>query len=110
MNIRFKTNKLKKQLSDLREMKKSFGVNAIRVNQRMEDIDAASNLQTLCNIPQANCHPLTGDHKGQWGVDISANHRLIFEIDHDPIPLKADGGINRIQVTDVIIIGEEDYH
>lgn len=110
MNIRFKANKLEKQLTDAKEIKKSFGVNAKRVSQRMEDIRAAPNLQSLCNIQQANCHPLTGDRNGQWTVDISANHRLLFEIDQDPIPLKDDGSIDRIMVTDVKIITTEDYH
>ena len=47
MNIRYKANKLEKQLTELKEVKKRFGVNAKRVAQRMDDIRAAPNLQTL---------------------------------------------------------------
>ncbi len=111
MNIEFRTNKLKKQLSIPAEIKKAFGTNAKKVTQRMDDMQAASNLEILCKISAANCHPLTGDRNGEWAVDISANHRIIFTIDHEPIQMKEDGGINRILVTDIVITAAgEDYH
>lgn len=111
MNIRYKSNKLEKMLNTAVAIKKNFGTNAKRVAQRMDDITSSPNLEVLCSIPQANCHPLTGDRKNEWAVDISANHRLIFVIDHDPIPLTNEGSINRIEVTDVqIISAQEDYH
>ncbi len=111
MNLDFKTNKLKKQLTDLAEMKKAFGTSAKKVSQRMEDMLASDNLKVLCQLPQANCHPLTGNRKGEWAVDISGNHRIIFQVDHDPIPEDETGGINRVLVTDIRIISAgEDYH
>jgi proteic killer suppression protein len=110
MVIEFKSNKLEKQLGSATEIKKAFGVNAKRVANRLSDIAAADNLAVLMQIPPANCHALTGDRKGQWAVDISANHRMIFEILNDPIPLKDDNSVNTILVTDIIIIGIEDYH
>ena len=111
MNIDFKNNKLRKQLTHAAETQKAFGVNAKRVAQRMAEMTAAPNLQVLCNIPPANCHPLTGDKEGTWAVDISANHRILFVIGNDPIPLKQDGGIDRILVTDIqIIAAGENYH
>ncbi|HVT85192.1 MAG TPA: hypothetical protein VHD35_08300 [Chitinophagaceae bacterium] len=110
MNIAYSTNRLKKQLSNASEIKRAFGVNAKRVAQRMADIIASPNLAVLQQIPAANCHPLTGDRKGEWALDISANHRLIFVIDHDPIPQNDDGSVNTILVTDIRIIGTNDYH
>ena len=111
MNIDFKSNKLRKKLTSVVEIKKAFGVNAKRVSQRMEDITAADNLQVLCNIPQANCHSLSGDKDGEWAVDISANHRILFIVTNDPVPINEEGGINRILVTDIqIISAQEDYH
>jgi proteic killer suppression protein len=111
VEIRYKSNKLEKMLSSAVAIKKNFGTNARRVAQRMEDITSSPNLQVLCTIPQANCHPLGGDRDDQWAVDISANHRLIFKIDQDPIPLKDDGSVNRIEVTEIqIIAAQEDYH
>ena len=110
MKIDFKNNKLEKQLGSATEIKKAFGVNAKRVSTRLSDIRAADNLAVLMQIPPANCHALTGNRNGQWSVDISANHRMIFEISNDPVPLKDDNSVNTILVTDIIITGTEDYH
>lgn len=110
MNIKYKSSGLRKQLENATEIKKAFGVNAKRVATRMADIIASPNLAILIQIKAANCHPLTGDKKGEWAVDISANHRMIFEIDHDPIPIKQDGGVECILVTDIRILSTKDYH
>lgn len=111
MNVRYKSKRLKKILSSAAAIKMNFGTNAKRVAQRMDDITSSPNLEVLCSIPSANCHRLTGDRKDEWAVDISANHRLVFKLDHDPIPLKKEGSINRIEVTNILIISaQEDYH
>jgi plasmid maintenance system killer protein len=110
MKIAYKNNKIRKQLSSATEIKKAFGTNAKRVGQRMEEIESSPNLAVLQQIPAANCHPLTGERNGEWAVDISANHRLIFQLDHDPIPENTDGSVNSLIVTDIIVIGMTDYH
>jgi len=110
MNVEFKKNKLKKQLSSATEIKKAFGVNAKRVASRMDEIYASPNLAVLCQIPAANCHPLTGDRNGEWAVDISSNHRMIFEISQQPIPKKEDNSIDILLVTDICILETDDYH
>ena len=111
MNVSYKNNKLQKNLNDALAIKKHFGENAKRVAARMADLSAAGTLAELCTIPQAACHPLTGDRSGEWAMAISANHRLIFTIDQDPVPLDSTGGIDRIKVTDIRIIeAGTDYH
>lgn len=110
MQITYKKNKLEKQLSNATEIKKAFGTNAKRVASRLDDIMAASNLSVLMQIPAANCHTLKGNRAGEWAVDISANHRLIFEIAHDPVPKTDDGSVNTILVTDIRVIEVGDYH
>jgi plasmid maintenance system killer protein len=110
MNVDYKSNKLRKQMGGASEIKKAFGVNAKRVSARMDDIRASPNLAILMQIPAANCHPLTGNRVGEWAVDISANHRLIFVIANDPIPKAADGSIQTVSVTDICIIETGDYH
>ena len=77
MEIDFKSNKLRKQLSSASEIKRYFGINAKRIASRLADMEAAENLATLIQIPAANCHSLSGDRKEQWAVNISPNHRLI---------------------------------
>ena len=110
MNFTYKKNKLEKQMSNASEMKKAFGVRAKRVSQRKDEIIASPNLKVLMQLPKANCHPLTGDRKGDWGLDISGNFRIIFEIVDDPIPETSDGGINTELVTNIRILEVEDYH
>lgn len=110
MQIEYSKNKLKKQMSNASELKKAFGVNARRIKSRLDDIEASPNLAVLIQIPAANCHPLTGDRKGEWAVDVSANYRLIFEIQNDPIPKTENGSIDVILVTDIRILKVDDYH
>lgn len=110
MEIKYKKNKLEKQLTDASEMKKAFGVNAKRVAIRMADMQDSPNLAVLMQIPSANCHPLTGNRKGEWAVDISGNYRIIFEIDQNPIPENDDGSICIILITDIRILEITDYH
>ncbi len=40
-----------------------------------------------------------------WG-----SYRLVFVPDHDPIPTRADGGIDRTLVTKISITEVVDYH
>lgn len=110
MKIEYRNNKLKKQFSNASEIKKGFGVNAKRVASRLDDIIASPNLAVLIQIGAANCHPLSGDRKGEWAIDISGNYRLIFEITNNPISKTEDGSINTLLVTDICIIEIVDYH
>jgi len=110
VRIRYGNNKLAKQLENASTIKRSFGVMAKKVSMRLDDIRAAPNLAVLKQIPQAACHKLEGNRTGEWAVSISGNHRLIFVLDHDPIPLKEDGSVDEMVITDIIITGTEDYH
>ena len=91
-------------------MQKAFGTMAKKVNQRMKDLSASANLEVLKTMPIANCHELKGNKKGEFAVDISGNYRLIFVPDHNPVPIKDDNSIDCIQITDILILGTEDYH
>lgn len=110
MEISYKNRRLEKQLTDPREMAKSFGPLARKVNQRIKDLTDVDNLAIMRTIPAARCHELTGDRKGELAVDVSGNYRMIFEPYHDPIPKKADGGLNWEDVTKIQINEIEDYH
>jgi proteic killer suppression protein len=106
----YKNNKLKKQLNDASECKRAYGEIAKKIFARMEDIRASPNLAVLLQIPAANCHQLKGDRKAEWAVNISVNYRLIFILEHDPMPYTDDGSIDAIMITDIFIIEIVDYH
>jgi plasmid maintenance system killer protein len=110
VEISFKSRKLEKQLTDPKEMVKSFGRLAGKVNQRMKDLTGADNLAIMRTIPAARCHELTGNRKGELAVDFSGNYRMIFEPLHHPIPKKDDGGLNWEKVTKIQINEIDDYH
>lgn len=110
MEIHYANNKIKKQLSSATEIKRTFGLMAKKVSVRLEEIRASPNLAVLIQLPAANCHALSGDKKGEWALDISGNHRMLFEISHDPVPLKDDSSIDTIKITDITITRTTDYH
>jgi len=110
MQIAYKSNKLNKTLSTPREIMANYGTRAKQVNKRMEELKAAVTLQDISLIPQANCHPLKGSLKGCLAVDISANYRIVFEPDNNPLPTNDEGGLDWKSVTDIKIISIEDYH
>jgi len=101
---------LEKQLTNPRELVKSFGQLAVKIKMRIKNIKDADNLAVLRTIPAARCHELTGERKGELAVNVSGNYRLIFEPNHDPIPKKEDGGLNWEEVTKIQINEIEDYH
>ncbi len=47
MEIKFKTKKLERELSDPRKLVKSFGVLSKKINQRLKEIDSAATLEDL---------------------------------------------------------------
>lgn len=110
MEISYKNRKLEKQLTDPREMVKSFGQLAVKIKLRLKNLKDADNLAIMRSIPAARCHELTGDRKGELAVDVSGNYRMIFEPNHDPIPKKDDGDLNWEDVTKIQINEIEDYH
>ena len=110
MEISYKNRKLEKQLTDPRELAKSFGQLAVKIKMRLKNLKDADNLAIMRTIPAARCHELTGDRKGELAVDVSGNYRMIFEPLHNPIPKKDDGGLKWEEVTKIQINEIEDYH
>ncbi len=110
MEIRYKTNKLEKQLTNPRDLAKTFGMLAKKINQRLSELKAAESLAIMRFIPAARCHELAGAQKGELAVDVSKNYRMIFEPYHDPLPKKEDGGLHWESITMIQINQIEDYH
>ena len=111
MKIEFKSHKLKKSVESPKAILKHYGANAKKVNQRLEELKSAPTLSELRNIPAAYCHELKQNRKGQFAVSVSGNHRIIFEPDHHPVPVKEDGGWDWTGITAIRIVEiGEDYH
>jgi toxin HigB-1 len=76
----------------------------------LAQIRAAETLADVYCLAHLGCHELSSDRKGQFTVTTKQPFRLIFELDHDPVPIKPDGGVDRIMVTDIIVLEVENYH
>lgn len=97
-------------MTDLRELAKTFGQLARQINQRLSELISSDNLAIMKLFPQAHCHELSGDRKGQLAVKVSGNFRIIFIPNHEPVPRKEDGGMNWDGITAITIIEVGDYH
>ena len=111
MKLRYSTRKLEKSVESFSVIKKNYGEWAKKVVLRLEQLSQAPNLAAMRTVPSAHCHELKADKISELAVDISPNHRILFQPAHNPIPLKDDGGLDWREVTCIIItaIGE-DYH
>lgn len=110
MDITFKSNRLREELTDERERKKEYGQScAKKIKRRLDDLRAATCLHDFHHLP-GRCHELTGDLEGVLSLDVDHPYRLLFVPDHDPVPMREDGGLDWTQVTAVRIIGIEDTH
>ncbi len=110
MEISYKSRKLEKQLTDPRELARSFGQLAGKIKMRLKNLKDVDNLAMMRTIAAARCHELSGNRKGELAVDVSGNYRMIFRPLHDPMPKKEDGGLNWEEVFKIQIIEIEDYH
>ncbi|MFZ2488409.1 MAG: killer suppression protein [Anaerolineae bacterium] len=110
MDIAFGSTKLQKTLNTQALLVKAHGPKrAQRIRQRLDDMAAAGCLQEMERLP-GRCHELKGNRAGQLALDLDHPYRLIFKPDHDPVPIKSDGGLDWQAVTSVVILGIEDYH
>jgi plasmid maintenance system killer protein len=111
MKLNYKSKKLQKSVADISAIMKNYGTMAKAINTRLNELKHATHLQELHFLPQANCHELSQNLKGYLAVDVSANHRIIFEPANQPTPLKVDGGLDWSNVTEITIIEIAfDYH
>ena len=111
MEVSFRTRKLQKIFNSERSLVKANGTQrAKRIMMRLAVLTNATSLSEVPRTPPDRCHLLTGDRSGQFAVDLVHPYRLVFEPNHDPVPLKEDGGVDLDEVTAVTIIAVEDYH
>lgn len=111
MEVSFASNKLQKLCSNAKKMRGEFGPRCSdELQARLFELKAAETLADMRSWPQARCHELSGDRKGQLAVDLEHPQRLIFEPDHSPVPTKPEGGLDWQQVTKVVVLEIVDYH
>jgi len=111
VDIEFRSDKLKKNCTDSEKAKKVYGVaRAKKITQRLQEIQAAPDLETLMKLRPTGCHPLIGKRKGEFALDLPDGFRLIFKpITDEGKPSKKDT-LDYQDATKVRIIEIVDYH
>ena len=110
VKIDYRTRKLEKRCNSSKEATKAWGQNmASKLRARLDDLRAASNLETMRNLP-GRCLELKGDRKGQLSLDLVHPMRLVFSPAGDGIQMKPDSGLDWTSVTSIKIIDIEDTH
>jgi len=113
MEISFATKSLQKEISEEKAMVKAHGVNR---SKRLKIVMAALRAAPTLSIfappmsPPHRCHELTGNRKGQISMDLDHPYRLIIKPNHNPLPMRAEGGLDWKAVTAIVIIEIKDTH
>ena len=110
MDVVFAAEKLQRQLSNQRELKRRWGEDgAKKITLRLQQLAAAVSLEDTRQLP-GRCHELTADRAGTLAVDVHQGYRLIFRPSTVPPPTKADGGLDWSEVDSVTVLEIVDYH
>ncbi len=111
MELSFAAKRKAKLCNSKVEMRSKLGLRcAERLQQRLEELRAAATLEDMRFLPGARCHELKQQRKQQLAVDLVHPRRLVFEPADDPVPTKADGGLDWSQVTRIVVLEVVDYH
>lgn len=111
MLVFFRSKKVQKICSSAKEMQKAYGASRSRkLQQRLLELSAADNLSQISRLPPPRCHEMTGNRHGQLSVDLDHPYRLFFIPADDPVPRKADGGLDWEAVKEIEIVEIEDPH
>jgi proteic killer suppression protein len=70
---------------------------AVILHQRINELRAATSVEELVKYSIGRCHPLEGNRKGEYAMDLVNPYRLVFEQSREHIEV-------------VRILNVEDYH
>lgn len=113
MDITFATKKLEKELNEAKAMIRAHGtIRTRRLKILLTAMRAAPNLATFAPpmSPPHRCHELTGNLKGKLSMDLDHPYRLLFAPQHEPLPLRKEGGLDWSAVTAINVLKIEDTH
>ena len=111
MEITFRTKRVQNDCSTLSRAKRRWGTQRGElVVRRLAELRASRTLAIVQKLPQARCHQLGQNRKGQFAIDLGHPFRLIFRPTNDPLPQTDDGSIDLARVTAIQILEVVDYH
>ena len=80
LKISYKTNSLERVCTNYLMAQRKYGERmATLIHQRVDQLHAADSVEILVQYSIGRCHPLEGDRKGEYAMDLVHPHRLVFE-------------------------------
>jgi len=88
VQIKYKNRKLEKVCTMASEAEKEYGKEmAEKIQQRIDEIEAALSVEMMIEFKIGRCHQLKGNRKKQYAVDLVHPMRLIFKKEGDVIQI-----------------------
>lgn len=95
-------------VEDARKAQRKLGRDGFKkLKARLADMESAS---SLGDLPAGRPHPLQGNWKGKFALDLNRGNRLVLESADAPPPLDRDGSLGWRKVRSVRIVFIGDYH
>jgi proteic killer suppression protein len=110
VDIAFQNRKLEKVFNSAQNLQKAYGAMARTIAIRLAVLRNARSLALVPVTPPDRRHQLKGNRDELFAVNLNHPFRLVFEPNHNPVPRKADGGIDTEQVSAITILEVIDYH
>jgi len=111
MLVHFRNTKLEKLFSSEKELVRTYGAEQAKALMlRLSILRTARCLADLLQTPPLRAHELSGGRRGQISITLRQPYRLILVPAHDPLPQKAEGGLDWSLVTEVYVTEVVDYH
>ena len=111
MDILFSGGRFQKICNNSKLAVRRLGVRQAKLlRRRLAELEAASVLDEMRYLPAPRCHALRGNLSGKLSVDLDHPYRLIFEPANEPLPTRADGGLDWTRVTAIRVVGIKDTH
>ena len=80
LQINYKSNSLERVCTSYSIAQRKYGDRMARlIHQRVDELEAADSVEMLVQYSIGRCHPLEGDRKGEYAMDLIHPFRLIFE-------------------------------
>ena len=111
MDVTFRNTKLQKIFESESSLKRKYGPRrGIKISRHISHLRSLPNLAMVPTGGPFRCHQLSGDRDEQFAIDLVHPFRLVFEVEHNPIPRDKFGGIDKGRVTAIRIKEVINYH
>ncbi len=80
MKIEYNSKGIEKVCTNAAVAEKKYGIEmAEKIHMRIDQIKAAESVEQMIQYHIGRCHPLKGNRKDQYAVDLVHPQRLVFE-------------------------------